>query len=595
MSAIRAASNLEHPMKVRSIKFSIASIMLGIGLVMLIQIGVGLRQLEGVNQAVEQLHSDILPSMTAANAMNASIAQLRASEAQVISATSDARRTEAQASVADAKSIWKDNYDFYLGLIDPEHKQERSDFEQIGSQYEKYLNGEAKVFEYVNAKETKDAFDIFSGGMADIYIATKSAVNKMVDTNKVEADEGYTDSQGAFESANIYMIGLGALAVVLLATAAWFTSSRIASPISALISTMQKIVAGDLSASVPFESRRDEVGDMARTVVVFKENAIAKLGAEDVIAIERRFAEDQRMTSDVQRREVAAEIDFAGRALASGMSSLARGNLAYSIKTPFTGKLEPLRQDFNSSVAALRDTLAAIEGSSAQMQDSGRQMADAADDLAKRTEKQAAALEETAAAVQQITVTVNNASLRAFETQKIVQNAKRNADSSAGVVQNAILAMTRITEASGKIAQIIDVIDQIAFQTNLLALNAGVEAARAGDAGRGFAVVAQEVRELAQRSSKAAKEIDGLIKNSSAEVAIGSQHVEQTGDVLIEIARQIVEISSAVEVMTQSGREQASSLQDVNSSVTQMDQMTQRKCSHGRGKQRSNASTGPGP
>jgi methyl-accepting chemotaxis protein len=566
----------KNSMKVRSIKFSIAAIMLGIGSVMLTQIGVGLRQLSGVNQAVEQLHGDILPSMTAANAMNASIAQLRASEAQLISATTDARRLEAQASVADAKSVWKQNYDFYLGLIDPEHKEERANFEQIGSRYQKYLEDETKVFEYVNTKDTKSAFSIFSEDMADIYFATKSEVNKMVVTNKGEADDAYTDSQSAFSSANVYMIGLGTLACVLLAIAAWFTGSRIASPISSLIATMQRIVAGDLLASVPFEKRRDEVGDMARTVSIFKENAIAKRSADGVIATERRLAEDQRTANDVQRQETAADIEFAVEGLAKGMASLAGGNLAYTIDTPFTGKLEQLRDDINSSVASLRETLLQIERSSVHMQDSGKQMAGAADDLAKRTEKQAAALEETAAAVQQITVTVNSASLRAVETQTVVQTAMRNAESSAGVVQNAISAMARITDASGKIAQIIDVIDQIAFQTNLLALNAGVEAARAGDAGRGFAVVAQEVRELAQRSSKAAKEIDSLIKNTSAEVAIGSRHVEETGDVLIEIARQIVVISSAVELMTQSGREQATSLQDVNSSETQMDQMTQR-------------------
>jgi methyl-accepting chemotaxis protein len=534
------------------------------------------RDCDGVNQAVEQMHGDILPSMTAANAMNASIAQLRASEAQLVSAPSDARRQEAQVSVADAKSVWKDNYDFYLGLVDPEHKQERSDFENIGHQYQKYLDVEAQVLDRANSKDIKGAFDIFSGEMADIYNATKTAVNKMVETNKSEADDAYTDSQSAFNSAYVGMMALGALAVLLLAAATWFTSSRISSPISVLIAKMQKIVAGDLLVSVPFEARRDEVGDMARTVLVFKANAAAKLDIENSAAEERRAAEDLRTASDLQRREVAEGIEFAVEALAAGMAEMATGNLACSIRTPFAGKLEALREDFNSSVASIRETLIEIEKSSVHMQHSGRQMAGAADDLAKRTSQQAAALEETAAAVQQITATVKNASSRAIETQTIVQNAKTNAESSAVVVQDAISAMSRITEASDKIAQIIDVIDQIAFQTNLLALNAGVEAARAGDAGKGFAVVAQEVRELAQRSALAAKEIGNLIKDSSAEVAIGSRHVEQTGEVLIGISRQIVEISSAVEVMTQSSREQATSLQEVNSSVTHMDQMTQR-------------------
>jgi methyl-accepting chemotaxis protein len=136
--------------------------------------------------------------------------------------------------------------------------------------------------------------------------------------------------------------------------------------------------------------------------------------------------------------------------------------------------------------------------------------------------------------------------------------------------------MGRIEDASGKIVQIIDVIDEIAFQTNLLALNAGIEAARAGDAGKGFAVVAQEVRELAQRSAEAAKEIKGLINKSSEEVSSGSRLVQQTGVVLSEISVKIVTVSERVEMIAMASRDQSNALGEVNSAVNQMDQMTQR-------------------
>jgi methyl-accepting chemotaxis protein len=136
--------------------------------------------------------------------------------------------------------------------------------------------------------------------------------------------------------------------------------------------------------------------------------------------------------------------------------------------------------------------------------------------------------------------------------------------------------MSRIRDASGKISQIIDVIDSIAFQTNLLALNAGVEAARAGEAGKGFAVVAQEVRELAQRSAKAAKEIGDLIGNSEREVSTGAQYVEQTGNALIGISGQIVEIAEHINTIASAAREQSTALQEINSAVNSMDAMTQR-------------------
>jgi methyl-accepting chemotaxis protein len=216
-----------------------------------------------------------------------------------------------------------------------------------------------------------------------------------------------------------------------------------------------------------------------------------------------------------------------------------------------------------------------ISGNVDQIQNNGRQMAQSALDLARRTEQQAASLEETAAAVDEITVAVRSSSERAEQVNGVVRDAKKNADESAVVVGSAISAMGRIEDASRQISNIIGVIDEIAFQTNLLALNAGVEAARAGEAGKGFAVVAQEVRELAQRSANAAKEIKGLINRSAAEVASGSTHVQQTGEVLSRIGSQISTISEHVEKIAATSREQSGALQEVNGAVNRMDQMTQ--------------------
>jgi len=152
---------------------------------------------------------------------------------------------------------------------------------------------------------------------------------------------------------------------------------------------------------------------------------------------------------------------------------------------------------------------------------------------------------------------------------------KKSADSSGSVVSNAVAAMGRIEEASGKIELIIEVIDDIAFQTNLLALNAGIEAARAGEAGKGFAVVAQEVRELAQRSAGAAKEIKELITQSSQEVGAGAGLVQQAGEVLAAISQQITGVSQHVEMIATASQDQSAALQDINNSVNRMDQMTQ--------------------
>jgi methyl-accepting chemotaxis protein len=158
----------------------------------------------------------------------------------------------------------------------------------------------------------------------------------------------------------------------------------------------------------------------------------------------------------------------------------------------------------------------------------------------------------------------------------MVRETKESAGKSGEIVRDAVSAMSRIEGSSSRISQIIGVIDEIAFQTNLLALNAGVEAARAGEAGRGFAVVAQEVRELAQRSANAAKEIKTLISASASEVEGGVSLVRATGDALLEIEKLVLRVNDHVESIATAAREQATALAEINTSVNQMDQMTQK-------------------
>jgi methyl-accepting chemotaxis protein len=196
-------------------------------------------------------------------------------------------------------------------------------------------------------------------------------------------------------------------------------------------------------------------------------------------------------------------------------------------------------------------------------------------DLSKRTEQQAASLEQTAAALDQITATVKKTAEGAVQARSAVATAKTDAETSGGVVGHAVTAMGEIEQSSRQISNIIGVIDEIAFQTNLLALNAGVEAARAGDAGRGFAVVASEVRALAHRSAQAAKEIKDLISASNAQVAVGVNLVGETGKALTRIVAQIAEINGVVTDIAASAQEQAIGLNEVNTAVNQMDQVTQ--------------------
>ncbi len=261
--------------------------------------------------------------------------------------------------------------------------------------------------------------------------------------------------------------------------------------------------------------------------------------------------------------------------LASCLTNMAEGDLSQTIDTPFIASLEKLRVDFNTASAKLRDAMATVAENARAIASSSNEVRVAADDLAQRTERQAGSVEETAAALEEITTTVKDSSKRAEESGALVNRAKADAERSGEIVREAIRAMDSIDHSSREISNIIGVIDEIAFQTNLLALNAGVEAARAGEAGKGFAVVAQEVRELAQRSAGAAKEIKALITTSGNHVASGVDLVSKAGTALQEIGGQVHHINSDIMAIIDASREQSLALGNINHAINEVDQGTQ--------------------
>jgi methyl-accepting chemotaxis protein len=261
--------------------------------------------------------------------------------------------------------------------------------------------------------------------------------------------------------------------------------------------------------------------------------------------------------------------------LGAGLARLADCNIRETIDTPFSPEFEPLRHDFNTSLGAFQKTLESVLGETQQLKDNSQRMNSGADELSLRTRDQADALRQTTRSLDAVTERVKSSMSATEGARDLVKNAMTSVGASTQVLQDTTAAMERIETASAEIGKIISVIDEIAFQTNLLALNAGVEAARAGDAGKGFAVVAQEVRELAQRSANAAKEIKMLIENSGREVQEGVRLVDATGDGLQRIADIVRAIDNNMQTLTAGAAEQASSLSDINSAVSQIDSMTQ--------------------
>ncbi len=369
---------------------------------------------------------------------------------------------------------------------------------------------------------------------------------------------------------------IGAVMAVLSAIGIGMMLSRgIGKPIVSMTSAMQKLASGDHQVEVPAIGRKDEVGIMADAVQTFKLAAIEKIRVEAVAEQSRKKVEEERIRSQAIREEYSRQQAAVVESLAQGLMKLSSGDLTYRLSDAFAADYEKLRADFNAAMAKLQDTMKIVADNTQGIYSGTGEITQAADDLSRRTEQQAASLEETAAALDQITATIKKTAEGASDAQRVVNEAKANAERSGEVVNNAVAAMSEIEKSAQEISQIIGVIDEIAFQTNLLALNAGVEAARAGDAGRGFAVVASEVRALAQRSAEAAKEIKVLISRSTQQVSSGVELVGETGKALSMISMQVSEITSIVGEIAASAREQATALQEVNTAVNQMDQMTQ--------------------
>jgi len=401
-------------------------------------------------------------------------------------------------------------------------------------------------------------------------------VSKFTNSHSDETAIMVAEAKKDATAGTIFSVLFGVIAAgAAMLFSLWIGNSKISRPLTNLAKTMETLAQGSVDVNVVGAQRKDEVGAMARSVQVFKDNALALRTAE---AAQQRLSaetEAERRRNQEMAEVAAREQAFVMEHIATGLTRLAEGDLTYRVDHDFPDAYKRLQSDFNGAIAQMEEAMRTIVHAANGIGSGSDEIASAADDLSRRSEQQAASLEQTAAALDEITATVKRSSAGAVEASKVVGSTRADAERSSVVVRGAVDAMNQIEKSSQSISQIIGVIDEIAFQTNLLALNAGVEAARAGDAGRGFAVVAQEVRALAQRSADAAKEIKTLISTSSQQVGQGVAMVGQTGEALQAIVVKVGEIDALVSEIAAGGAEQATGLNEVNAAVNQMDQTVQ--------------------
>ncbi len=436
-----------------------------------------------------------------------------------------------------------------------------------------------------------------SGEWGDAQVENAAAVRRSV--------------EGASASL-LWLSGLGTLGLV---GALLMVGLSLGRRIRRIGETMTVLAQGDHTVVVPELDSKDDIGEMAATVEVFRRNAehIEALSRERIEREAAVAAERVAMMGALSQSigavvEAAAVGDFSKRikdefadpevaGLAQGvnrlasevdrglgetdrvLSALAAGDVSVRFNGAFEGKFRELQQSANSMAETLAGIARRISSSAQTLLQSNRELSEGAENLAARTEKQAASLQETAASMEQLAVTVRNTAANARSATEIADLSKESAARGGAVVSQAVEAMGKIEHSSRRITEITGLIEEIAFQTNLLALNAAVEAARAGEAGKGFAVVAAEVRALAQRAGQASREIKDLIGKSNGEIDSGVTLVRQTGDTLRDIVDSVRQAVAVMSEISSAASEQAAAVDEVNRSVTSLDQITQQNAS----------------
>jgi len=405
-------------------------------------------------------------------------------------------------------------------------------------------------------------------------------------------------------SAVIISLGAGTGAALYVGTA------KLSRPIGSLTRSMRELANGDLNAEVRYLDSKDEIGEMARTLQVFRDNARMVAALSDEEKIRARSVADRAGRMEAFQSEfdgaVAAALggDFSKRLhvdpsepdlariagnvnglldniegglgeASSVLSALARTDLTERMKGTHRGAFLDLQTSINTVADTLREVVTRLRQTSRAVKSATGEILAGANDLSERTTKQAATIEETSAAMEQLAATVSQNADRARNASTTAQVVTRSAEEGGEVMSQASAAMDKITASSSKISSIIGLIDDIAFQTNLLALNASVEAARAGDAGKGFAVVAVEVRRLAQSAATASADVKSLLDASAGEVGAGTRLVAEAAGKLSSVLEAVRENSALLDSIARESREQASAIEEVNVAVRQMDEMTQ--------------------
>ncbi|HUO80956.1 MAG TPA: methyl-accepting chemotaxis protein [Steroidobacteraceae bacterium] len=565
-------------------------------------------QLSKVAATTDQLATGSLASVYLVSQIGGEVAESRGVVLEILTRlqlnNTDGARESTQSLAAIATRMKADtaSYEQLARSAD-----ERALWADLQSKWRDYDKEQQRALSMAEDGLPGDAQRVLIAQAKGKYDAVTGAIRRLVDATNAEAGQARAAADAIAAGARRTVFVLLAIAAALGVSIALLVSRAITRPLQRAVGLLREIGAGRLDNDIE-TARRDEVGELLAGV------AATQAALRERAASERRHAEDERQRAEGDRRAleevqqiVAAVVegDLERRLATAGKSGFAEqlatsinalvdnvagivaglqrvvdaansGDLTQRIHTANKSGLERrIATGVNQLVAEIAALVARVKESAAEVSRGSQEISQGNASLSKRTEEQAASLEETAASMEEMTSTVRRNADNARQANALALEARSRAERGGSVVSQAVTAMGGISSASRKIADIIGVIDEIAFQTNLLALNAAVEAARAGEQGRGFAVVASEVRNLASRSADAAKEIKGLIKDSVARVEDGGRLVTESGQTLEQLVAAVNKVSDIIAGISAASEEQASGIDQVGRAVTQMDELTQ--------------------
>ena len=397
-----------------------------------------------------------------------------------------------------------------------------------------------------------------SAGKAVMVSEAVLPLREIRDAQVAQITENSERQEGAISSAMRVLV-IGGIALIGIAmTLALVLSRIIARPIAGLTKTMDELAAGKNDIDVPDAGRADELGDMARAVLVFRDAAVAKQAAD---AANARAEAEQKMVVET---------------ISAQLSELAGGDLTAEITRDFPGDYSAVKTNFNAAVAALRELISSVKESASSIRTGSTEIAQAAEDLARRTQANAASLEETSATITQMDGRLKATAEAATRTVERADGTMVSVTDGRSTAEEAVQAMTRVAESAKGIDSVIEGLDKIAFQTRVLAMNAAVEAGRAGEAGRGFAVVADLVSALAMRAEEEAGRARGQLTETQTDIASAVEAVQKVDSALGDISAGVGDVHQLLGQMASDNLAQSTAIAEVNVAIGSMDQSTQR-------------------